>query len=158
MVKEYLSQRGVDFRERDVSRNPAYARELMNSTGQMGVPVTVIDRQVVVGYDQAKLEQVLSQNRTSEHPPFGASIADAGKIKAGKEIGVTSGAYVGRVKANSAAARLGLAPGDIIIELNDNNIAGAGDLERVLSGIRAGTRISIVYLRNKEKITARGTR
>ena len=55
MVKEFLSQRGIDFEERDVSRNPAYAQELVRNTGQMGVPVTLIDGQAVIGFDRPQL-------------------------------------------------------------------------------------------------------
>jgi len=48
MVKEFLSRKGIDFEERDVSRNASYAQELVRSTGQMGVPVTIINGQTVV--------------------------------------------------------------------------------------------------------------
>ncbi len=52
MMKEFLSQKGVSFDERDVSRDPSCAQELVDSTGQMGVPVTIINGQVVVGFDR----------------------------------------------------------------------------------------------------------
>jgi len=58
MVKEFLSQRGVSFEERDVPQNPSYAQEL-SKTGQMGVPVTIINGQTVVGFDRSRLEQLL---------------------------------------------------------------------------------------------------
>ena len=48
MVKEFLSQKGVDYEERDVSANRAYAEEMVKSTGQMGVPVIIIDGQAVI--------------------------------------------------------------------------------------------------------------
>jgi S1-C subfamily serine protease len=156
MVKEYLSQRRIGFQERDVSRNPAYAQELVNNTGQMGVPVTVIDRQVVIGFDRTKLEQVLAQTGETQHPPFGASIADASKITAKQGGGVTFGAYIGRVRPGSVAERLGLAPGDIIIELNNKNIAGASELEQALSRLARGDQISIVFIRENTKKATRG--
>ena len=37
MVKEFLSQKGISFEERDVAANASYAQELMSTTGQMGV-------------------------------------------------------------------------------------------------------------------------
>ena len=67
MVKDFLSQKGISYEERDVSRNRSYAQELVNNTGQMGVPVTVFDGQVVVGFDRSKLEETCRQ-------PFGGSI------------------------------------------------------------------------------------
>jgi len=63
-VKEFLSQRGIAFEERDVSRNQSYAQELVRSTGQMVVPVMIINGQTVVGFDRGRLEQLLAQTQT----------------------------------------------------------------------------------------------
>ncbi len=92
MVKEFLSQRGTGFEERDISRNPTAAQELVRSTGQMGVPVTVINGQAVVGFDRARLEQLLAQSQMGQRPSFGTSIADASKITAKQGSGITLGA------------------------------------------------------------------
>jgi glutaredoxin 3 len=156
MVKELLSQRGISFEERDVSRNSSYAQELVRSTGQMGVPVTIINGQVVVGFDRGRLEQLITQARTGQRPPFGASIADASKITAKQGSGVILGAYVGRVRPGSVAERIGLAPGDIITELNMKHIANAGDLEDTLSNLSSGSRFSLVFLRGIKTMTAEG--
>ena len=156
MVKEFLSQRGIGFQERDVSRNPAYAEELMSNTGQMGVPVTIINQQAVIGFDRARLEQQLTQTHVGQRPSFGASIADASKITAKQGTGITLGAYIGRVRPGSVAERLRLASGDIIIELNMKNIANAGDLGRALSGLSKGNRLSLIFLRGNKKMTTEG--
>jgi len=58
-VKEYLSQRGVKFTERDVSRDEAAIDEL-KKMGVMTTPVTLIDGEMVIGFDMKKLEQLLS--------------------------------------------------------------------------------------------------
>jgi len=156
MVKEFLSQRGIGYQERDVSRNPAYAEELMSNTGQMGVPVTIINQQAVIGFDRARLEQLLTQTQGGQRLSFGASIADASKITAKQGTGITLGAYIGRVRPGSVAERLRLASGDIIIELNMKNIANAGDLERALSGLSKGNRLSLIFLRGNKKMTTEG--
>jgi glutaredoxin 3 len=156
MVKEFLSQKGISFEERDVAANASYAQELMSTTGQMGVPVTVIDGQAVVGFDRARLEQLTAQTQTKGRPSFGASIADAGKITAREGSGVTLGAYIGGVRRGSAAERIGLAPGDIITELNMRPIANAGDLEGALSNLSKGSRLSLVFLRGNKTITTEG--
>ena len=156
MVKEFLSQRGIGFQERDVSRNPAYAQELVSSTGQMGVPVTIINQQAVIGFDRAKLERLLTQTQAGQRPSFGASIADASKITAKQGSGITLGAYIGRVRPGSVAERLRLASGDIVIELNMKNIANASDLERALSGLSRGSRLSLVFLRGNKKLASEG--
>ena len=126
MVKKFLSQKGVSYKEHDVSVDQTAARELVNRTGQMGVPVTIIDGQTIIGFDRAKLEQILSQE---QRPSLGAAVADASKITAKQGTGITLGAYVGKVRPRSLAERLGLAAGDIITEVNMRKIANAHDIE-----------------------------
>lgn len=156
MVKEFLSQRGTGFEERDVSRDPSAAQELVRSTGQMGVPVTVINGQAVVGFDQARLEQLLAQSQVGQRPSFGASIANASKITAKQGAGITLGAYIGKVRPGSVSERIGLAPGDIITELNLQRIANADDLERALANLNRGSRFSLVFLRGNKTMTTEG--
>ena len=156
MVKDFLSQKGIDFEERDVSRNPSAAQELVRSTGQMGVPVTVIDGQTIVGFDRPRLEQLLSQKQAGKRPSFGASIADASKVTAKQGAGIMLGAYIGGVRPGSVAERAGLAPGDIITELNMKRIANASDLEHALASLDRGSRFSLVFLRGNRTTTTEG--
>ena len=58
-AKSYLRSRGVKFREVDVARDQAAARDLMRRTGQMGVPVVEIDGKPIVGFDQARIDSLL---------------------------------------------------------------------------------------------------
>jgi glutaredoxin-like YruB-family protein len=58
-AKSYLTQRQVRFREVDVSRDPAAARDLVRRTGQVGVPVVEVDGQPVVGFDRQKIDRLL---------------------------------------------------------------------------------------------------
>jgi glutaredoxin 3 len=156
MVKEFLSQRGVSFEEHDVSRNQSYAQELVRTTGQMGIPVTIINGQIVVGFDRGRLEQLITQTQTRQRPSFGASIADASKITAKQGSGITLGAYVGRVRPGSVAERIGLVSGDIITELNMKSIANAGDLEHALSSLNSGSHFSLSFLRGNKTMTTEG--
>jgi len=153
MVKEFLSQRGVSYEEQDVSINQNAARELVNRTGQMGVPVTIIDGQTIIGFDRPKLEQVLSQEQRA---PLGAAVADASKITTKQGTGITLGAYIGKVRSGSLAEILGLAAGDIITEVNLQTIANADDIERVISKMGKGSRISLVCLRGNKRFTTEG--
>jgi len=156
MVKEFLSQKGIGFQERDVSRNQVYAEELVSKTDQMGVPVTIINQEVVIGFDRAKLEQLLTPAQNGQRPSFGASIADASKITAKQGSGITFGAYIGRVRQGSIAERGKLISGDIIVEFNMRNIASAGDLERALSSTSRGSRLTLVFIRGNKKLTTQG--
>lgn len=58
-AKTYLKQRGVPFKEIDVSRDAAAARDLVRRTGQMGVPVVEIDGRPVVGFDRSRIDRML---------------------------------------------------------------------------------------------------
>ena len=58
-AKSYLTEHRVAFREVDVSRDPAAARDLVRRTGQMGVPVVEIDGRPVVGFDRRQIDQLL---------------------------------------------------------------------------------------------------
>jgi len=156
MVKEFLSQKGISFKERDVSLNTSYAQELLRSTGQMGVPVTVINGQTVVGFDRGRLEQVLTQTQSGQRPSFGASIADASKITAKQGSGIILGAYVGSIRPSSVAERIGLVSGDIITELNLRHIANASDMEHALSNLQGGSRFSLSFLRGNKTMTVEG--
>ena len=156
MVKEFLSQKGAIFKEYDVSQDSAAAQELMRKTGQMAVPVIAINGETIIGFDRARLEQALSQ-QPRQRPSFGASIADASKITARQGSVITFGAYIGNVRAGSVAERVGLKQGDIITELNLQNVAKASDLESVLSRLNPGSRISMVFLRGNKTLRAEGT-
>ncbi|MDY0297187.1 MAG: glutaredoxin domain-containing protein [Acidobacteriota bacterium] len=58
-VKNHLHKLNVRFREVDISRDPAAARDMVRRTGQQGVPVTLVNNHPVVGFDQAKLNRLL---------------------------------------------------------------------------------------------------
>ena len=58
-VKDYLRRNRIAFREVDVARDADEARRLTARTGQRGVPQTDIDGQLVVGFDQRRLNQLL---------------------------------------------------------------------------------------------------
>jgi len=57
-VKEFLSQKNIVFTERNVATDESALSELQK-LGYMTTPVTVVDGEVVVGFDREKLEKVL---------------------------------------------------------------------------------------------------
>ena len=67
-VMEFLSQRGVEYDSRDISKNLDWLDELINM-GFMGTPVTIIDGSPVVGYDPNKLDQLLRDHGTEQALP-----------------------------------------------------------------------------------------
>lgn len=59
MVKKFLAENNIEFEDIDVSSNQAAAQEMVNKSGQMGVPVLEINGQIVVGFDKAKIKKLL---------------------------------------------------------------------------------------------------
>jgi glutaredoxin len=58
-VKEFLSREGHTFDTKNIEEDDAAYEELM-ALGARAVPVTVIDKQVVIGFDQARLRAALA--------------------------------------------------------------------------------------------------
>jgi glutaredoxin-like YruB-family protein len=59
-AKAYLKENKVDFEDIDVSKNSSAANEMVEKSGQMGVPVIIIDDKVViVGFDRDALKKAL---------------------------------------------------------------------------------------------------
>ena len=62
-VKEFLSGKGVPFKEKDIAEDPIAADELATLTqGAATAPVTVIGETVVLGFDRAVLTRELGLN------------------------------------------------------------------------------------------------
>ena len=152
MAKKYLSERGIHYIEYDVSRDRQAADEILNLTGQMGVPVIVVDGQVVVGFDRQKLEQLIAKGGSDNRPRFGLKVADASKI-ARKMGGLpVFGALVGAVAPSSLGERAGIKEGDIVTEINMRPIRGADDLEKALANLRLGGRVTIILQRGQQTL------
>lgn len=60
-AKDYLSRKGISYVDINVAQDRDAAKEMIQKSGQMGVPVLVIDGEVVVGFNQAQLDKLLSQ-------------------------------------------------------------------------------------------------
>lgn len=60
MAKKYLSEKGVSYEDIDVSANPDKVSELVDASGQLGVPVIVVENEVIIGFDRPRLDQALA--------------------------------------------------------------------------------------------------
>jgi glutaredoxin 3 len=58
-AKEYLSQKGVQFQEKDIMHDPT-ALDDLKKLGFMTTPVTVVDGTVIVGFDTNKIDAALT--------------------------------------------------------------------------------------------------
>jgi len=59
MSKQFFKDNNVEYTDHDVSQDDAMRNEMVEKSGQMGVPVIEIDGQIVVGFDEAKLKELL---------------------------------------------------------------------------------------------------
>ena len=58
-AKQYFRQKQVPFRDVDVSKDQAAARDMVKRSGQQGVPQILIGTQVIVGFDRPKIDRLL---------------------------------------------------------------------------------------------------
>jgi glutaredoxin-like YruB-family protein len=58
-LKQFLEERGVSFQSIDVASDKAARDEMVKKTGQMSVPVTVVDGKIVVGFDEDRIKEAL---------------------------------------------------------------------------------------------------
>jgi len=59
-IKEFLTEKKVKFDDIDVGANQEAANEMVEKSGQMGVPVIDIDGKIIVGFDKEALEKALA--------------------------------------------------------------------------------------------------
>lgn len=59
MVKKYLDTKNVKFEDLDVSENRDAAKEMVEKSGQRGVPVVEIDGNIIIGFDKDKIDSYL---------------------------------------------------------------------------------------------------
>jgi glutaredoxin len=60
VVKAFLSERGIEFEERDVSVDREAVRDLVEKYESRSTPTIVVGGEVMIGYDPDRLEQMLA--------------------------------------------------------------------------------------------------
>ena len=58
-MRDYLTERGVPFVERNIRKDSSAKEELERRTGRLVVPVLFVGQESVVGWDEARLRQLL---------------------------------------------------------------------------------------------------
>ena len=59
MAKEYLGKKNIKFKEVNVEEDEAAAREMIQKSHQMGVPVLDISGTIIVGFDKSGIDKAL---------------------------------------------------------------------------------------------------
>lgn len=58
-AKDFFKENNVAFTEHDVAEDAEKRAEMIEMTGQMGVPVIRVEDDIIVGYDEEKLKELL---------------------------------------------------------------------------------------------------
>lgn len=58
-AKQFLKDNNIAFEDIDVSSSQAAAEEMMQKSGQMGVPVLDIEGEIIVGFDKERIRSIL---------------------------------------------------------------------------------------------------
>jgi glutaredoxin-like YruB-family protein len=58
-AKEFFKENNIAYTEFDVAADADKRTEMIDITGQMGVPVIQIGEDVVIGFDEAKVKELL---------------------------------------------------------------------------------------------------
>ena len=100
----------------------------MRRTGQLGVPVTALGGEMVVGFDRPRLERIIQRLQAAPKPAtLGAAVKDA----------PGGGVLVGTVHVGTPAERGGLKPGDVIVAVEGTPVGDADTLARLVQAARA---------------------
>ena len=58
-AKQFLKDNNIQFTDIDVSSDQIKAQEMIEKSGQMGVPVIDIEGEIIVGFDKEKIKEAL---------------------------------------------------------------------------------------------------
>jgi len=59
MLKQYLDEKGFKYEDIDVAADQKAREDMVEKSGQMGVPVAEIDGETVVGFNKEKINELL---------------------------------------------------------------------------------------------------
>jgi len=59
MAKDFFTEKGIAYEDFNVSTDLEKRKEMMDKSGQMGVPVIVIKDQLIVGFNKPKIMEIL---------------------------------------------------------------------------------------------------
>ena len=59
LAKDWLTEKGIPFTDYNVGENVEKRKEMMEMTGQLGVPVIKVGNEVMIGFNQEQLAKIL---------------------------------------------------------------------------------------------------
>jgi glutaredoxin-like YruB-family protein len=58
-VKEFLKENNIKFKDINISEDEKARNEIIEKSGQMGVPIIEIGNKIIVGFDESKIRKAL---------------------------------------------------------------------------------------------------
>jgi glutaredoxin 3 len=58
-IKEWLDENDYDYTEYNVAENKEKAKEMVEKTGQRGVPQTLVNDQAIIGFQPEKIQEAI---------------------------------------------------------------------------------------------------
>ena len=106
MAKDYLQAKGVGFEDINVGEDRAAADEMVEKSGQMGVPVLDINGEIIVGFDLPKIDAALERTKAGKSAKEAKpKKAKPGALKKMYDVIVIGGSAAGLTAATYAARR-----------------------------------------------------
>jgi serine protease Do len=130
--------------------------EMIRVSGQQGVPVTVANGDVILGFDQRKFAKLAEKFAGPKRPPLGILAADAEEYltkhpeKAEKIPAGTKGVYVGKVRPKTVAARGNLKQGDVITSFAGKRVRTMTALDQMVDTLKPGDKATAKFIRDGE--------
>lgn len=59
MTKDFLNEKGIAYTEHNVASDLEKRQEMIQKSGQMGVPVIFVGDEMIIGFDQGRLSSTL---------------------------------------------------------------------------------------------------
>ena len=59
MAKDFFKENNVAFEDFNVAEDQAKRKEMLDKSGQMGVPVIIIENDLIVGFNKPKIAEML---------------------------------------------------------------------------------------------------
>lgn len=59
LAKTFFKEKGIEYTDYDVSTDNEKRQEMVEKSGQMGVPVIFIGEEMIIGFDKDKVEEIV---------------------------------------------------------------------------------------------------
>lgn len=164
-----IPDRRVQFIQTDAAINPGNSGgPLLNDRGEV-IGINTAIRADAQGLGFAipietgwRIAQQLFEKGQAEHPYLGIQMVDLTpelrqRINSDPETGLTinsdTGVLIIQVMSDAPASSAGLRPGDIIVKINNTNVATASEVQQQIEAVRVGSVLSM-EIRRKDEVKA----